>query len=240
MKTIVFNLSAKKLARITGMFYFIIIFCGLYSGMVVRASIVVPMDENATLRNLMANESLFRIGFISDMIMVVSDIMVAVLFYYLLKEVHKMLAGLAAIFRLIQSGILGANLINLFTPLILIQGHGDMDTPQINSLASEVMNRMEIFEYGYLISGVFFAFNCLIMGYLLYKSELFPRALGIMITIASFGYMFNCMANFLVPSLVEISQMVLLFTAIIAELALCLWLLIKGVRKTNQENLAFA
>ena len=93
------------------------------------------------------------------------------------------------------------------------------------------MISLHAFEYGYLISGVFFAVNCAFMGYLLYRSDLFPAFLGVMISMASFGYMFNCIASFAIPSMVEVSELVLLFTAIISELALCLWLLIKGVKR---------
>jgi len=113
-----------------------------------------------------------------------------------------------------------------------------MSIAQLKQLEADVMYKLEVFEYGYLISGVFFAINCLLMGYLLYKSELFPKILGIMIAIASFGYLFNCVTNFLIPSLIETSQILLLFTAVVAELLLRLWLLIKGTKVNTQLKLS--
>lgn len=230
------NLPAKKLARITGLFYFLIIFCGLYSGMIVRETIIDPTDSEATLQHLIENESLYRIGFLGDLMMVISDIMVSVLFYFLLKPVHHGIALLATVFRLIQSAILGANLINLFKPVLMIQNHESLDAAQLTNLATEVMTQLQVFDNGYLVSGAFFSINCLFMGYLLYKAQMFPKLLGILIVIAGFGYLFNCTANFVAPSLIETSEMVMLFTAVIAELTLCLYLLIKGVKRGYESE----
>ncbi|NJO90197.1 MAG: DUF4386 domain-containing protein [Chloroflexia bacterium] len=230
METNKITFSSKKLGRITGVFYLLIILSGLFGGMAVRGTIVVPNDPSTTLQNLISNESLFRIGFISDLIMVLSDVMVSVLFYYLLKQTNKVVAVFAAVFRLIQSAVLAGNLINLFSPILMIKGHETMDQTQINQLGANVLQKLEVFEYGYLISGVFFAFNCLLMGYLLYKSELIPNLLGIMIAVASLGYLFNCLTSFLAPSLIEVSQLFMFFTAVIAELTLCIWLIIKGTK----------
>jgi hypothetical protein len=229
MQSTTLRISSRKLARLTGIFYLLIILGGLYGGLAVRGTIIDPANTETTLHNIIAKESLFRIGFLSDFIMVLSDVMVSVLFYFLLVHVNKVVALFAAVFRLMQSAVLGANLINLYTPLVLIQGHEGMDPQQYSLLGYQVMTTLQIFDYGYLVSGVFFSVNCFLMGYLLYKSPLFPRVLGVMIALAAIGYLFNCTASFFIPSLVEISQILLLFTAIISELALCGWLLIKGI-----------
>jgi len=236
MKTNELNLSAKTLARTTGFFYLLIITGGLISGMFVRGTLIDHTNAEITLNNIIQNEALFRLGFLGDLIMVLSDVMVSVLFYFLLVNVHKGLAILAAVFRLLQSSVLGANLINLFKPVIMIQGAEKMSTEQLTELSRDVMTQMQVFDYGYLISGVFFAINCLLMGVLLYKSADFPKFIGIMIFIAGLGYMFNSMASFLVPSLIEISAMVMLFTAVIAELTFCAYLLTAGVRNKSKES----
>lgn len=236
MKTNELNLSAKTLARTTGFFYLLIITGGLISGMFVRGTLIDHTNAEITLNNIIQNEALFRLGFLGDLIMVLSDVMVSVLFYFLLVNVQKGLAILAAVFRLLQSSVLGANLINLFKPVVMIQGAEKMSTEQLTELSRDVMTQMQVFDYGYLISGVFFAINCLLMGVLLYKSADFPKFIGIMIFIAGLGYMFNSMASFLVPSLIEISAMVMLFTAVIAELTFCAYLLTAGVRNKSKES----
>ncbi|UTW62803.1 DUF4386 domain-containing protein [bacterium SCSIO 12741] len=222
------SVSSKKLGRWTGFFYFLIIFCGLYSGLFVREALIDYSDPSGTLTNLIEQESTFRMGFLADLVMVICDVMVAVLFYYLLRFVHGGIALLAMVFRLIQAAILGANLIQLYKPLLLIQGHGEMADNQLVQLGHEVLQQMQLFEYGYLISGVFFSVNCLLMGFLLFRSKQFPKVFGWMITTASFGYLFNCLASFGAPSLIEISQIIMFFTAVVSEVSLCFYLLIAG------------
>jgi hypothetical protein len=230
MKTNELNLSTKALARTTGFFYLLIITGGLMSGMFVRGTLIDPANAEITLNNLVENESLFRLGFLGDLIMVLSDVIVSVLFYFLLVNVHKGLAIFAAVFRLLQSTVLGANLINLFKPILMIQGADKLSTKQLTDLSSDVLTQLQVFDYGYLISGVFFAINCLLMGVLLYKSADFPKIIGVMIFIAGLGYVFNSMASFIAPSLIEISTIVMLCTAVISELTFCAYLLIVGVR----------
>jgi hypothetical protein len=223
-------LSSRQIARITGFFYLLIIMGGLYGSLFVREALIDPADELTTLNNIIENEQQYRIGFLSDLVMVISDVMVSVLFFILLSPVSRIAATFAAAFRLIQSAILGANLTNLFKPVLLISVNSERGADTMSVPAHDIMISLQAFEYGYLISGVFFAVNCAFMGYLLYRSDLFPSFLGVMISMASIGYMFNCIASFVIPSMVEMSEMVLLFTAIISELTLCLWLLIKGVK----------
>lgn len=234
------NHSPRKWARTTGIFYFIIIFCGLMSGMMVRGALIDPFHADTTLFNLIQQESLFRLGFLGDLCMVIADVMVSVLFYFLLREVNQGIALLAAIFRLMQSAILGANLINLFKPILMIQGAGNLNATELSELAGQVQTQLQVFDYGYLISGVFFAINCFLMGYLLHQSAYFPKVLGWMMGAAGAGYLFNCMASFAIPSLVEISAMLMLFTAVIAELVLCVYLLVKGVKNGSKVSTAMA
>ena len=230
MKTNELNLSTKAFARTTGFFYLLIITGGLMSGLLIRGTLIDPANAEITLNNLVENESLFRLGFLGDLIMVLSDVIVSVLFYFLLVNVHKGLAIFAAVFRLLQSTVLGANLINLFKPILMIQGADKLSTEQLTDLSSDVLTQIQVFDYGYLISGVFFAINCLLMGVLLYKSADFPKIIGVMIFIAGLGYVFNSMASFIAPSLIEISTIVMLCTAVISELTFCAYLLIVGVR----------
>lgn len=227
------NNQMKKNARIAGLLYLIIILSGLFSEMFVRSGIVVLNDASATATNIMENQTLFRIGFLSDLIMVMSDVGVALLLYLLLKPVNKGLSMLAAFFRLAQATVLGLNLLNVYLPLLLLNKAEYLNsfTPdQLNSLSLLFMNAH---SYGYLISGVFFGISCVLLGNLLYKSVHFPTWLGILVSAAGISYLIDCLANFLAPQYAGISEMLVIFIAVISELSLCFFLLIKGVK--NQE-----
>ena len=69
-----------------------IIVFGLFSEVFVRASLIVPGDAAATADNILASEGLFRVGFVGDAIVLLSDVAIAVLFYVLLGPVSQTLA----------------------------------------------------------------------------------------------------------------------------------------------------
>ncbi|MBR9860977.1 DUF4386 domain-containing protein [bacterium] len=227
MKNLHHQWSCKKLARLTGLFYFMIIVCGLYSGLVVRDALVNPQDANETLSLISSNLFQFRLGFAADLLMAICDVIVSVLFFVLLRNVNQIIALLALCFRMIQSCIIGLNLLNLFNPVIMLNSSSAY---QSENLAQEILLSINQFEIGYLISGVFFSVNCALMGYLLFKSALFPRSIGVMIGLASLGYFVNCMANFLFPEFIMLSEVLMLVTAVVSELTFCIYLLIKGTK----------
>ena len=220
----------KTNARTAGVLYLVIILSGLFSELFVRSGMIVPGDANATAENISANSFLFRIGFISDLVMVMSDVGVALLLYLLLKPINQGLSLLAAFFRLAQATVLGINLLNFYLPLLLI-GNGDylhsFSGEQLNSLSLLFLNAH---SYGYLISGVFFGFSCVILGYLIYQAEYFPKWLGVLVVAAGISYLIDCIVNFLFPEFASTSEILVMTVAVISELSLCLFLLVKGVK----------
>lgn len=219
----------KKQARITGLLYLIIIITGIFSGVVAREGMIIVGDANSTAGNILGAEGLFRFGFITDLIMTVADVAVALMFFVLLKPVSKSLSLLAAFFRLTQASIIGLNMLNHFMAVVVLKGDylSSFSQEQLNSLSMLFLNAH---SYGYLISNVFFGFSCIILAYLFYKSDLFPRFLGIMLVFASFGYLFNCTIKFMMPEFGEVGDLVMLLTSVVTELTITLYLLIKGVK----------
>jgi hypothetical protein len=222
--------SLRRTAGFAGILYLIIIASGLFSEMLVRSNLIVPGDATATASNIIASQSLFRIGFAGDLIMVICDIGVALAFYLLLKPVNQGLALLAAFFRLAQASILGINLLNHFTPLLLLSGADYLSVFGTDQLHALVMLFLKMHAHGYLISGVFFGLSCLVLGYLFFKSGYLPRILGVLLVFAAFGYLTDSFTNVLLPDYAAITEWLVVASAVIAELTLCIWLLLKGVR----------
>lgn len=70
----------------------------------------------------------------------------------------------------------------------------------------------------------FFGPFCLLIGYLILKSTFLPRTLGVLMAIAGAGWL-----AYLIPALpLQLSHGIMVI-GFVAELALCLWLLIMGV-----------
>jgi Domain of unknown function (DUF4386) len=91
--------------------------------------------------------------------------------------------------------------------------------------------------YGFGIGLIFFGCSCLIDGYLIFKSGLLPRALGILLFIAGLGYLINSFVLILAPALSDSIFPVVLVPIFIAEISVCLWLLIKGVNLAKWKAL---
>ena len=225
--------SLNKYARTTGILYLIIIICGMSSEMFVRIPLINWDDPETTVANIIANPMLFRFGFVSDLVMVICDVAVALTFYILLKHVNSVLSSLAALFRLMQSSILGMNLLNYYQPILIVQDDRYKNAIADELLNTQVMMHLNAHNHGYLLALVFFALSCIVLGYLIYKSPLFPGILGILLVIAAFGYLIDSFTNFLFPDYSMVTEWIVLVSALVAEVGLCLWLLVKGVRNSG-------
>lgn len=91
------------------------------------------------------------------------------------------------------------NLLNHFSAIILLSNPDYEAAFGTAELYGKVMLFLDMHKYGYLVSGVFFGFNCFVTGYLFCKSSYFPKIFAVMLTAASFGYLANCFTNFLAP-----------------------------------------
>ncbi len=223
--------SMRSLARTTGLLYLVIIVCAGFSEGYVRSSVLVPGDAAATADNILAAEGLFRLGFVTDLIAFLADAAVAVLFYVLLRPVSETVSLLAAAFRLVaHPAIASVNLLNHFGVLLLLGGAPYLDAFSTHQLQALALLSLQTHRYGYLIGGAFFGVHCALLGYLVVRSVAFPRLLGLLLFAAAAGYLFESFSFFLAPSLESLASGLVVATAGIAEVSLCFWLLIKGVR----------
>ncbi len=221
-------MSTRQLSQTTGFFYLLIIVCGLFSEGYVRNFLLVPDTSHSLVEVLKTNQFSLRIGFVSDLFMVISDIIVAGLFYNLLKTVNQTLALLALFFRLIQAAVIGTNLLNFLSPLILLNQIEALNSMEMNQLNAWAQYLLECHKQGYLISQVFFSINCLLMAYLLFHSPLFSKFLGILVGLAAVAYFSDAINQFLFPGMIDLSP--LLLVSVFAEISLCLSLLLKRNR----------
>ena len=84
-------------------------------------------------------------------------------------------------------------------------------------------------HYGYALGMVFFGLHLGVLGFLVYRSGFLPRMLGILMVVSALGYLADSFTKFVVPQNADTLAMVVIVTALIGELPLTLWLLVKGV-----------
>lgn len=230
--------SIKKTARIAGIMFLIMVLTGPFSLMYVPSQLIVEGDAAATTGNIMTSVSLFQMGILGHLIILFADIGVAVLLYILLKPVNNMFALFAMVFRLIMVAIRGSNLVNYFIILQLINGSGDMSAFPAEHLYALVMTYLTAFDNGVLLDMIFFSVHLLFLGILVYKSGFIPRIFGVLLIIAFFGYLINSLTGLFVPEYYTTVNQIVTVPNAVSELALMLWLLIRGVNVEKREHLS--
>lgn len=230
-------ISDKNLARIAGFCYLIVIATGLFSEVFVRQELRVPNDALSTAQNIQTHEMLYRCGFVADIINFVVGLPTILIIYYFFKRVNKLLVQIALAFVIIQTAIIAVNLLNQISPLLILSNETYLNTFQPNQLATLSLLSLNIQAQGYGIGLVFFGFYCLIIGFLIFKSNLLPKILGILYAIAGLCYLINSFTMFLSKGFENPMFVYLAIPIFIGELSLCLWLLIKGIDTSKYKML---
>jgi Domain of unknown function (DUF4386) len=224
--------SLLHYARAAGVGYLVIIVTGIFAEFFVRSNLIVPGDATATAGNIVAAQSLYRVGLIGELLMLACDVMVALALYVVFEPVSRSLALLAAFFRLVHAAIVGGNLLNTWVPLVLLGDASFLTVFEPAQLHALALLFLDAHAYGYVIGLVFFGLHCLLLGYLVLRSRYVPRILGVLLLAASLGYLVDSVGRTLLPNYDDVASLfgiVVLVPAFVGELSFCLWLLLKGV-----------
>ncbi|MBN2175921.1 MAG: DUF4386 domain-containing protein [Bacteroidales bacterium] len=225
--------SLKRISRIAGTGYLIIFITGIFSNFFVIEGLIVPGDPAKTTANIIVSDGLFRFGIFSFLVMVIFDLVLTWALYILLQPVNKNLSLFTAWFRLVNVAIFGMALVHLFAILQLTKDYGFLEITEQNWVNSQVMHSLNMFNDTWLIGLVFFGVHLLFLGYLIHRSGYIPKILGILLIIASIGYLADSFASFMLPDYADfenIFMIIVVITGIVGELSFTLWLLFNGVR----------
>lgn len=229
------KIRPQLFARVCGFLYLYIFIAGMFAENFVRDRLVVPNDASATAANIVANESLFRLGFSGEYLHLACDVTIAALLYALLKPVNTYLSLMAAFFRLAADIVLAVAGIAQFAALRLL-GQGDylssFQPAQVQSLA---LFAMRLHGDGYAVCLFFFSFACLLSGYLIYKSTFIPRAIGVLVAIAGICYLTFTLIHFLSPHTAAGLSPGIFVPIFVGEFSLVAWLVVRGVNVPKWE-----
>jgi hypothetical protein len=230
--------SPQPYARIGGALYLIIILAGMFAVIFVRGKLIVSGDATATANNIMASPLLWRMGIACDLIMHVCDVPLMLIFYVILRPVNKNLALLVVLFNLVQTAVLVANELNLLAALFLLGRADYLKAFEPHQLHALSYLSLKLQDYGFGVGLIFFGCECLIVGYLIFRSVYLPKAIGLLMQLAGLCYLTNSFALLLAPTFANMLFPAVLVPAFIGELSLCLWLLVKGVNvpKWNEKT----
>jgi hypothetical protein len=196
----------------------------------IPTTLFVAGNATATAANIAAHETLFRLGIVSDLFTGTMVIFLTLAFYRLLKVVDQNLAVLVVILgSLMVTPIYFLNTLNDAAALLLARGADFLsvfDNPQRDAM---VVLFLRLHHQGILVNEIFWGLWLLPLAVLIYKSGFLPRFLGVWLTINGFAYVAISFTGLLFPRYEDrVSNIA--FPAMAGELALMLWLLIKGAK----------
>lgn len=192
---------------------------------------VVPDDAAATANNIIADETLFRIGIASLAIVAILDVLVAWALYVYLEPVNRSLSLLVAWFRLIYAAILSIALFNYANVLQLLSGAEYLKGFKADKVHMDMMLSINAFDDGWAIGLIFFGLHIALLGFLILKSDYVPRILGFVLIAAGLAYMVDSFGSLILPNYN------FAFSTYVGwgELLLMFWLLLKG-RKVQSPS----
>jgi Domain of unknown function (DUF4386) len=230
--------SPVRQARIAGACWLLCIVAGI-AGFIAASPLIVENNAPATAANILANESLFRLGFAANLISGLSYMGVTVFMYYVLKPVSRSLSLLAAFFGLAGVAIGGVAWVFNLAPLSLLHGDQYLSAITTSQLQAMALAALKFQTQVFFIGMVFFGIQCISMGYLVARSTFLPRVLGAILGLGGICYVIASFANFLLPLGARLVPFVMP-VALIGEGSLTVWLLVKGVNLQRWKDRASA
>ncbi len=229
--------SPKRLARIAGLLYlFVGIFGGFAEGFV-DPRMYVAGDAVATAGNVFANAGVVRLGVVAHLLDGAFFIFTALTLYILLKHVQQSVARAMVVLVALATGIICLNAVFQFEALRVATDSSYAAAFGIAGAHALVLLLLDIQHYGTLIAQVFFGLWLAPLGYLAYKSEWFPKWLGVVLILAAVCYIVDLLAAFLAPDLAAtIHAVVGAPVPAIAEISMVFYLLIIGVKTIKPDQ----
>ena len=221
--------SPLRIARVGGLLYLIIIAGGLFGEAFIRNKVIIPSDAEATAAHLKTPESLWRFGLAGEFFMLTCTVVLALILYVLLRPVNGDLALLAVFFNLISVAVEAGNELQLLAALSPLGNAAYLAAFTPEQLQAMTSLSLKAYGYGFGASLVFFGTECLVLGYLIFRSGYMPRLIGVLMSVAGLCYLTNSFVLYASPALSNMLFPAILIPSFFGELALCLWLLSKGV-----------
>ena len=211
------------IARLIALLYLLESAASVAGQLLIPGRLVVRSDAAATARNILANEALFRVGVAGALLAVAFHLLTGVLFYYLLKPVSRTFALLTVLLLVVASGIQASAALMQSGALVTLKGTASLGAFAVEQRDALALLLLAWNDQTYNFYLVFFGLWCIALGALMMRAAFLPRLLGAGMVLAGVGYLpylYPPFANALYPYNLVLG---------VGELALVLWLVIRGV-----------
>lgn len=194
---------------------------GIFSILYVPGELLDLVNPFKTASNIANNTRLFRLGIASSLITQLLFIIIPFFLYQLFKNSDRITSLLMLVLAITSVPITMYNETNKLIALDLV------DKP------NELMEILDIYHHGMNISNIFWGLWLFPLGWLVYKSEFFPKLIGISLFFGGLGYIISSFLNILFPDFNRLNTILEILT--LGELIFIAWFVIKGLnyKRTN-------
>ena len=228
--------SPSTRGRILAALYLFLIAAGIVAQVVIADRMVDYTDAAKTAANIRDNMSLWRLAYSIFILEMIAQVAVSAMFYDLLKPVNRSMARISSIIGITGAGIKMFARLFFYTPLLLLGGAAYLTVLQPAQLDALSLAFIRINNAGAGIGLVFFGFETLLRGWLVFKSGFLPRFLGILSMISGIGWI-----TWVWPPLGSKTFMVNALFAIVGVILTTGWLFVRGVDEAKwRERAALA
>jgi hypothetical protein len=228
--------SPKRLARIAGLLYLINgIIAGFAYGFV-ATKVYVAGDPATTAGNVLANPGLVRLGVVADLFQATEWVFLAMALYLLLQHVNKNAGRAMVVLVAIGAAITCLNDVFEYAAVRVATDGAYVAAFGATGSNALVLLLLDIQHYGFLIAQIFFGLWLMPLGYLAYRSGMFPRALGVALNVAGVCYLVDMLVLFLVPDFGKQVNAFLVIPPTIGEMWMAVYLFTKGTRSSRDQS----
>jgi hypothetical protein len=220
----------KRTARLAGILYFATCLPAPFALIYIPRTLIVREDAAETARRVLASEAMLRLGIACELATAIGFLFVVLTLRRLFRGVDSEQSALMVTLFAISIPISSLNVLNEAAALMLLHGAQTLSAwtkPQLEAMA---LLFLRLHGYGLNIAAIFWGLWLVPFGLLVYRSGFLPRFLGVLLVINGFAYVIQSFTTVLLP---QYRNTVDLFTNpfLVGELAIALWLVIRGVRE---------
>ncbi|MGQ0534397.1 MAG: DUF4386 domain-containing protein [Caulobacteraceae bacterium] len=218
--------SPQTWARVAGLLYLFVIGASVFA-LVATSNLIARDDAAATAANILANEQMFRLAFVANLLACVAYVAVVAILYEVLKPAGRTLSFVAAFVGLAGCSVSGATMLNQLGALTFLGDASYFAAFQQDQLQALARVSLRTGGLGNTIALVFFGFYCLLLSSLVFRAAFLPRLLGVLLAIAGLGWLSGSIASLLALDLPLFNYVIPISG--LGEGLFTLWLLIMGV-----------
>lgn len=222
--------------RVAGLWYLLLIILGPLRLIYIPNLLFVTGDAAATVNNIAAHEMLFRLGIASELGGAVTLIFLTLALYRLFEAVDRALAMMVVIFGGVMPALIYfVGVVDDFGVLLVVRRADFLSVFDASQRDALAMLLLKLRDSQNTAAELLWGVWLIPLAVLVYRSRFMPRFLGVWLAIGGLAWISLSLAGTLWPGYQHTVFMVSQ-PATLCEVALTLWLLIKGAKPSQTAN----